>query len=435
MMIGQYSYIFGVSYLCLGSASFNPALPITMNATSLSFFRLLLSFGIITILSIPPLVAQHFDWMELYGGVHDDAFYDGIPTSDGGAIVVGMSRSYRAFSAQSQSVYVARTDSNGNRVWHHPLSNHVIARAQSILPLAEDRWLLVGSAVSQADPDIPVLWIGRLNSEGFLDWEKAIDMERGFGVHDAIMLRDGNILVVGTTGVNRQKMVTVKVTSEGDMLWMRSQGDLNVLGISPIGVIELDGGDCLLVGKIRHVGESNGDLFMQRIAPDGDTLGTKIVRTPPTEYYSGLVQVGSNELVLAGAKESVNNQAQTQMLLARVDTEGNMLAEPVVLDSVGSPFDVAFREEIGLLVVGLDVSSQGIVYVQLDRSLNVPKYRTFPFFNLPATRASDIKITVDGSVIITGESGLLTSTNGLVMKLSDLTSGIESLHRSEPEKN
>lgn len=112
-----------------------------------------------------------------------------------------------------------------------------------------------------------------------------------------------------------------------------------------------------------------------------------------------------------------------------------MLAEPVVLDSVGSPFDVAFREEIGLVVVGLDVSSQGIVYVQLDRSLNVPKYRTFPFFNLPATRASDIKIAVDGSVIITGESGPLTSTNGLVMKLSDLTSGIESLHRSEPGKN
>ncbi|MFC2150713.1 hypothetical protein ACFLQV_04335, partial [Calditrichota bacterium] len=111
------------------------------------------------------------DWSYHYGGNSSKSCYSAIQTSDGGYFLGGTT-----FYGSASSIYVVRTDSEGELIWYkrfgYALDYDIYKTCYSVAENSDGGFALAGT-YQAADEDTPGLALYILDSDGDMLWYKS----------------------------------------------------------------------------------------------------------------------------------------------------------------------------------------------------------------------------------------------------------------------
>jgi hypothetical protein len=184
---------------------------------------------------------SNFQWQKCLGGTNDDYAYSIQQTRDSGYIVAGGTSSNDGNvhgNHGSSDIWVVRLDSNGSMQWLECPGGNSSDIAYSVQQTSDLGYVLAG-ATSSCDGDVrgnhgsSDAWIVKLDSNGFLLWQKCLG---GSGWDEGRSIQqttDGGYIVAGVTWSNdsdvtgnhgRSDAWVVKLDSNGSLLWQKCLG-------------------------------------------------------------------------------------------------------------------------------------------------------------------------------------------------------------------
>jgi hypothetical protein len=180
-------------------------------------------------------------WQKTIGGSHADGAYSFHATRDGGYIAVGYTYSNDGDVSGNHGgadAWVVKLSSSGTIQWQKSLggSNEEIAR--SVQPTTDGGYIIAGSTKSN-DGDVSGnhgdadAWIVKLSSTGAIQWQKSLGGSNEDIVRSVQTTTDGGYIVAGsTTSTNgdvsgnhgSEDAWVVKLSSSGAIQWQKSLG-------------------------------------------------------------------------------------------------------------------------------------------------------------------------------------------------------------------
>ena len=236
-------------------------------------------------------------WTRVYGGDREEFGWDLVEAPDGGFFFVGY---VEAPSEGSEDVLVLRVTEDGEPVWQRTFGGAGRDRAWSATSSGSGGIAIAAESenVDLGERDAYVLL---LSGDGELIWDTRVDAPGDQRVYSIARSEDGAFVVTGTSGVDPESTrdaYVVKVDSDGGIEWERSFGDSAPDDVGH-GVAALAGGDILVSGYGATRSSGGTDIYLIRLAPNGDLRwwqhdGTpandRVMMSAPTE--DGYVSVG-----------------------------------------------------------------------------------------------------------------------------------------------
>jgi len=200
-------------------------------------------------------------WEKAYGGPNLDAGYGLAKTIDGGYIVVGE----RDNSGEFGSLYVVRTDANGDSLWTRSFPYDQARDGESVRALADGSFLIAGRAAT--DEGDPRSMIMKLDANGDLVWYKLFDK----GYFTNLTETTGGFVFTGIDESDPDddgNLVLVKVDGAGKTIFKKLFGTKqNDLGRA---VLSKPGGGLIVVGDRGAVIYPTNFIFVLRLNSGGD---------------------------------------------------------------------------------------------------------------------------------------------------------------------
>jgi hypothetical protein len=137
--------------------------------------------------------AQVASWSRTYGGTSWDEALVIAPTSDGGYVVAGMTRS---FGAGSYDVWVLKLDGSGNVQWQKTYGGTNDDWAHAIVPTSDGGYVVAGKTNSFGAGSND-FWVLKLDGSGNVVWQKTYGGTYGDWAHAIAPTSDGGYVVAG----------------------------------------------------------------------------------------------------------------------------------------------------------------------------------------------------------------------------------------------
>lgn len=144
-------------------------------------------------------------WERSFGGSGIEIAYDIAKTADNSYVITGNTFSTDtdiALNKGESDVWLIKIDDNGNLLWEMTYGGSQFDAAQAVYPSSDGGFLVVGNSKS-SDVDVTLnrgendLWLFKTNNSGEIAWQQSfggIDLDYGF---DVIENPDKSVLVVG----------------------------------------------------------------------------------------------------------------------------------------------------------------------------------------------------------------------------------------------
>jgi len=204
-------------------------------------------------------------WSLIYNGPGSryDCFYKALPTSDGGFILCGYSRSFSG----SQNVLIMKLSSSGSIQWTKDWGGGGIERAQDIIQLPNGKYVICGYTTSSPAQYYDA-FILKLSSSGNTEWSKTYGTSAYDDANSILLLPDGGFI---TGGQSNNQYYLIRTDEDGDALWTRTFGTSGVDNLECI--IKAHGGDGFIVsGSTNGAGAGGDDAIVMRL----DTGGVEV---------------------------------------------------------------------------------------------------------------------------------------------------------------
>lgn len=259
--------------------------------------------------------------------------YGVIQTSDGGAVVVGDTKSK---TGVDHDVIVVKVDAMGSEVWERNFGGPYCDYGAAVVETADGGFLVAGGTESYG-AGVYDAYLIRLNSEGQAIWEKTYGGKGSDCAYALIKNPDGGFTAAGNTDSTESGKTSIylfQTDAEGSLLWERQIGrsdDTYGWCLQP----NSDGG-YLVAGETAVVGASGGGLksYLVKTDSQGKQLWEK---TYGVNFYSttyALVQAGEENSILVGKKESADGVHDLYIL--KTDPRGETVDERTLTDLGGS---------------------------------------------------------------------------------------------------
>lgn len=183
------------------------------------------------ILSIAFSQLPELEWVKTYGGSGEDRLVGVHTMTDGGYLLIGNTTSYDGDVVGNhgdQDIWIVKINSEGELVWNYTIGTSQFDVVVASSPTSDGGFILCGRVSYQYNEGPgPGPWIGKLNSEGDLLWERSYYEQ--FNSLEAIsQTEDGGFVLVSRDKYSSNRLLS-KLNYEGDIEWTK--------------IIELYGGD------------------------------------------------------------------------------------------------------------------------------------------------------------------------------------------------
>lgn len=187
-----------------------------------------------------------------------------------------------------------KTDNPGNIVWDKNIEGQVNDYVPRVIELSDGNYFFAGISQSSAYGDITDTtngsqdyWIGAIDTNGNLLWNKLYGGSSFDSVFDAILTNDGNILVVGQanssatgdivdTSAGGTDAWIVKFDISGSILWQKLYGGnladagIKILALSDGGYFVLGKSMSTTGGEITESTHGDYDYWLLKLDGDGN---------------------------------------------------------------------------------------------------------------------------------------------------------------------
>ncbi len=205
------------------------------------------------------------EWTKTFGGTNDDWADSVQQTSDGGYIVAGLTKS---FSAGKSDAYLVKTDCDGNRLWQKTFGGNNDDCAYAVQQTSDGGYIIAGETTSFG-AGLSDAYLVKTDSEDNLLWQKTFggkDSDRAYFVQQTF---DKGYVIAGMTdsfGAGKTDTYIIKTDSEGNLQWQKALGGVN--NDWAHAVQQTSDGGYIIAGLTRSFGAGNYDVYLVKIAPE-----------------------------------------------------------------------------------------------------------------------------------------------------------------------
>ncbi|MGB2964907.1 MAG: hypothetical protein WBB69_13080 [Anaerolineales bacterium] len=226
----------------------------------------------------PP--SQEPFWMIAIGGEGRD-YAPSVLKENDGFVAVGMTSSYGLGDGGgnldgSHDFLTVKLDLRGNLIWSRVIGGPDDERGSySVNPTSDGGYLLTGSTRSFGSGGMDI-FVVKLKNNGDLDWSRAIGGPNVEGGFTTIEVENGYLTLGDTSslGAGKRDLLLVKMDFTGQLLWAKTYGgpeDEIGSGITRMG----DG--FLIGGTVWSFGAGEADAGLLRLDPAGNLLWAKTI--------------------------------------------------------------------------------------------------------------------------------------------------------------
>ena len=316
----------------------------------------------------------------------------GIQTTDGGYLVVGVTRT--SYLDSTRDIYILKTDGSGVKEWDKTLGDTDDDGANSVLQTDDGGYLVAGFTKSYGAGGYD-FWIIKTDSTGTKEWDKTYGGTDDDGARSVIQTGDGGYIVAGFTksyGAGDNDGWIIKIDSAGNKEWDKTYGGTSSDSVSA--VIASIAGGYLFVGKQSRNGwivkvDAAGNQVWEQTFDYGSTPNTDC-------NLSEVQQTVDGGYILAGsaydAGQELTNSADVWLI--KTDSSGNTEWNKLLN---GGNYEWARS---------IQQTSDGGYFITCDANLRIWAVETDSTGNIEWSKF------FDGSGNESGRFGLLTSDGG-----------------------
>jgi hypothetical protein len=374
-------------------------------------------------------------WIKTFEQPVEGVKYSIIAVSDGGSVALGNSKSLPG----SSSLYIIKTDTNGNKVWEWTDSGSPY-EGYSIIETRDKGYLVAGSSnttitngifLRKLDPDGKTIWTQRFNkgeyyfgnyisptrdggfivagsmlrndtsqsslwdgytlktdAEGREQWTGFYRGEKNDFAKFIRQTEDGGYIIAGTTesyGIAGVPSTYLhKMNEFGNKEWFVTYG--SGLGNEKPAVIQTPDGGYILMGTFVPDTTNQGykDLFVIRTDDRGKELWRKNISGMGRSTGNLLIPSVEGITVIAGYYQESEREKTSEIIIIDIDLNGNERQNRTI--SIGKSIniqDIAVIPGEGYFVIGV-VSGQGSLEkrgLTIIKILDIPKRTEVPVKN------------------------------------------------------
>lgn len=276
-------------------------------------------------------------WAKCYGGTNDDTANSIVPTTDGGYVFVGSSKSSNGDLAANKGnwdVCVIKIDSLGNVIWakNYGGTNEDIGYA---IQLSHDSGYIVSGFTKSNNLDvsgnhsagIPDVWLFKLSDTGAVVWQKCLGGTGDDKSYSLILTSDSNYVIAGYTRSNDGDVRNNQLVNFQDFWIVKLDQNANIISQACLGgtsddwarsVIESADGSYVVTGWTKS---NNGDVTLNKggndlwiLKLDNNLVGTNNIKALNFNIYpnpnNGVFQIQINDEYLPAELNVVNALSQ-----------------------------------------------------------------------------------------------------------------------------
>ncbi|GAB3915138.1 hypothetical protein GCM10028803_61540 [Larkinella knui] len=335
--------------------------------------------------------AQLLDWQKTFGGTNLDYGRAIKPTSDGGYVVAGETKSNNGNVSGNHGdndAWVVRLNAFGNIVWQKAIGGTGYDFTNAIIP-TPDKGFVVAASTFSNNGDVSGnhgesdFWVVKLNSTGGIVWQKALG---GTGIEYARAITtttDGGFVVIGETLSNDGDVSgnhgggdiwVVRLNSTGGIVWQKTIGGSGSEGATAI-TATVDGGFVVTGQTSSNDGDVSGnhggqsDAWVVKLSGSGNVVWQKALGGSSTQADIALAitLTADNGLMVAGTTTSddgdvLGNHGKQDAWVVQLNDQGKLIWQKT-LGGTGDDIANAITTTAdgGFLVAGSTNSNDGDV--------------------------------------------------------------------------
>lgn len=267
-------------------------------------------------------------WNKTYGGPEGEGCFAVQQTPDGGFILAGMTGSFGEEQAGPSDAWVVKTDANGDSLWSKlyggPQSDGFYA-----VQLAADGGYVFAGFTDSYGKGSRDFWLVKTDANGDTSWTKTYGAGGFDECHAMVRTGDGGYALAGTTESFRlrdQNFYLIKVDGNGESVWTTPNGNGKVYGTAQDDACyalaqSLDGGFAL-AGSTVNSNTQHEDFWLVRTTANGDSMWAHSYGTNSREVCYALQATQDSSYVLAGASDGLGS-GLWDFWMMKADPRGN----------------------------------------------------------------------------------------------------------------
>lgn len=301
------------------------------------------------------IVDQPCTWENTYGGPLEDKLYDLVAMPDGGAVLVGHSRS---FGGGDYDGLVVRLNRGGEVLWRQRLGGRAVDHAYGVTLDSKMGIVIAGHTRSfgRGGADI---WVVRLDIHGNLLWERTFGGENEDRARSITATVDGGSLVAGftmATAAEEPDAVLIRLNSRGELVWQKKVGSAGHDGLFDVTL--LTDGSIGAVGYTQRSASPGYDFWVLRFASGGNLLWQKQLRKGRLDAATAVIPTPEGGLLAVGVT-SADSFGQDDAWILHFDNQGQLIWERIIGGEGQQKAWAAARHDFRTMVVAIATTSTG----------------------------------------------------------------------------
>ncbi len=263
-----------------------------------------------------------FQWAKTYGGSQEDIFEVTRPTSDGGYIATGKTKS---FGAGDYDVLLTKFDANGNVTWTKTYGTVDGDWGSDVKQTSDGGYIITGSSRNSSSVTQGSIYLIKTNNSGVITWSTMWGNQMGFEGISIFQTTDGGYLCGGRAGNGFN--ILIKTNNLGAITWARNNKAQTLQSVNLQQVIQTTDGGYAMVGQGSAL---NNDWLISLAKTDasGVMQWTKTFTTPSNfakNIGDGLLQAWDGSFLIVGLSED----NPSGLLMLRISSTGALISSKV----------------------------------------------------------------------------------------------------------
>lgn len=255
----------------------------------------------------------HETWQKVYGDVQPDAGRAVCPTTDGGYIAVGTTRSP---SDESDYIWLLKTDSNGDKQWESTFGKNDEDNNGSDVRQTKDGGYIIVGNTDVGEGGVADIWLIKTDKDGKKTWDKKFGGSNVEGVVCVEQTTDEGYILVGRTGTygaGNYDIWLIKTDKTGKEEWNKTFGGARrELGFSVKQT--LDGG-YIVGGTTLSFSHGMSDIWLIKTDKNGNETWSRSFGSENNENFNSVQQTTDHGYIIAGT-------IQDDLWLIKTDQNG-----------------------------------------------------------------------------------------------------------------
>ncbi len=250
-------------------------------------------------------------WQKNLGGKLDE-FAGGIAgTNDGGALVVGDSKSY---GEGDKDVYIAKLDKNGKLLSAHTVGGEKDDSATALTRTRDGKFVLVGSRELEYTGNTD-FFVMKLDQNGKKIWVQTYGGEYADTLDGVTATVDNGIVAIGKTrsyGSEQTDLTVMKYDADGKLIWHKIYG-FKYYEYGNAVATTRDGG-FILAGGTNTLGKGNHSAYVLALDKAGELIWSHVYGDERKDVAHGVARMSDGSVIVVGESNSFKRAKNFYMI-------------------------------------------------------------------------------------------------------------------------